>query len=189
MGANFRVVVAVAAVAGLAFTAAPASAEELVVGSFGGSFADNLKTCHVAAFEKATGATVSLKLGNSSQFAAALRAAGGKPDMDIVYIDNSLAAQAHNEGLTQTIDRAKVKSAPDILPSAWGKDDSYVVAMVSATTLPAEQSPHEPERLKADWGMQRGQGEADLDSALGLTDEEHDLFESQDKELDTTADF
>jgi putative spermidine/putrescine transport system substrate-binding protein len=134
MGANLRVVVAAAAVVGLGF-AAPLSAEELVVGSFGGSFADNLKTCHVAAFEKATGATVSLKLGNSSQFAAALRAAAGNPDMDIVYIDNSLAAQAHNEGLTQTIDRAKLKSAPDILPSAWGKDDSYVVAMVSATTL------------------------------------------------------
>jgi putative spermidine/putrescine transport system substrate-binding protein len=136
MGANLRVVVAAAAVVGLGLGfAAPLSAEELVVGSFGGSFADNLKTCHVAAFEKATGATVSLKLGNSSQFAAALRAAAGNPDMDIVYIDNSLAAQAHNEGLTQTIDRAKLKSAPDILPSAWGKDDSYVVAMVSATTL------------------------------------------------------
>jgi putative spermidine/putrescine transport system substrate-binding protein len=135
MGANLRVVVAAAAVAGLVLTAAPASAEELVVGSFGGSFADNLKTCHVAAFEKATGAAVSLKLGNSSQFAAALRAAGGNPDMDIVYIDNSLAAQAHNEGLTQSIDRTKLKSTPDILPSAWGKDDSYVVAMVSATTL------------------------------------------------------
>ena len=30
-----------------------ARADELVVGSFGGSFADNVKTCHVAAFEKA----------------------------------------------------------------------------------------------------------------------------------------
>ena len=133
MGANLRVVVGCSRRPRPSVV--PASAEDLVVGSFGGSFADNLKTCHVAAFEKATGATVSLKLGNSSQFAAALRAAAGKPDMDIVYIDNSLAAQAHNEGLTQTIDRSKLKSAPDILPSAWGKDDSYVVAMVSATTL------------------------------------------------------
>src|SRR5262249_16117592 len=57
---------------GLATT--PTRADELVVGSFGGSFADNVKACHVAAFEKATGATVSLKLGNSSQFAAAIRA-------------------------------------------------------------------------------------------------------------------
>jgi hypothetical protein len=45
------------------------------------------------------------------------------------------------------------------------------------------------EQLKAEGRLQRGQGEAELDSALGLTDEEDDLFESQDKELDTTADF
>jgi segregation and condensation protein B len=45
------------------------------------------------------------------------------------------------------------------------------------------------DRLKAEGPMQRGQGEAELDSALGLTDEEGDLFESRDKELDTTADF
>ncbi len=112
-----------------------AAAEELVVGSFGGSFADNVKACHVAAFEKATGATVSLKLGNSSQFAAAIRATGGKPDMDVVFIDNSLAAQTHGEKLNEAIDRKKLTNAADIIPTAWGKDDSYVVAMVSATVL------------------------------------------------------
>jgi putative spermidine/putrescine transport system substrate-binding protein len=112
-----------------------ARAEELVVGSFGGSFADNVKACHVAAFEKATGATVALKLGNSSQFAAAVRATGGKPDMDVVFIDNSLAVQTHGEKLNETIERKKLTHAADVIPTAWGKDDSYVVAMVSATTL------------------------------------------------------
>ncbi|CAN7425887.1 ABC transporter substrate-binding protein [Bosea sp. LjRoot9] len=112
-----------------------ARAEELVVGSFGGSFADNVKACHVAAFEKATGATVSLKLGNSSQFAAAIRATAGKPDMDIVYIDNSLAAQTQGEKLNEIIDRKKLKNAGDVIASAWGKDDAYVVAMVGATAL------------------------------------------------------
>jgi putative spermidine/putrescine transport system substrate-binding protein len=112
-----------------------ARAEQLVVGAFGGSFVDNVKACHVAAFEKATGATVAFKLGNSSQFAASIRATGGKPDMDIVYIDNSLAAQTHAEKLNVIIDRTKLKNAGDVIPSAWGKDDSYVVAMVSATAL------------------------------------------------------
>src|SRR5258708_6210788 len=112
-----------------------AGAEELVVGSFGGSFAENFKACHVAAFEKATGATVSLKLGNSSQFAAAIRATGGKPDMDVVFIDNSLAAQTHGEKLNEAIDRKKLTNAADVIPTAWGKDNSYVVAMVSATVL------------------------------------------------------
>ena len=126
----FRHATAVAAL-GAAFASA-AQAEELVVGAFGGSFADNVKACHVAAFEKATGATVSLKLGNSSQFAAGLRATAGKPDMDIVYIDNSLAAQTANEKLNEKIDRSKLKNAADVIPTAWGRDDSYVVAMVSA---------------------------------------------------------
>lgn len=112
-----------------------AHAEEIVVGAFGGSFAENVKACHVEAFQKATGATVSLKLGNSSQFAAALRATAGKPDMDVVYIDNSLASQTANEKLNETLDRKKLGNAPDVIPTAWGKDDSYVVAMVSATTL------------------------------------------------------
>jgi putative spermidine/putrescine transport system substrate-binding protein len=112
-----------------------ARAEELVVGAFGGSFADNVKACHVAAFEKATGATVSLKLGNSSQFAAAIRATGGKPDMDVVFIDNSLAAQTQGEKLNETIDRKKLSHAAEVIPTAWGKDDGYVVAMVSATAL------------------------------------------------------
>jgi putative spermidine/putrescine transport system substrate-binding protein len=128
----FRIVTTAVLCAGCALSA---GAEELVVGSFGGSFADNVKACHVAAFEKATGATVSLKLGNSSQFAAAIRATGGKPDMDVVFIDNSLAAQTHGEKLDETIDRTRLTHAADVIPTAWGKDDSYVVAMVSATAL------------------------------------------------------
>jgi len=124
-----------AAFAAASLLAAPAGAEELVVGSFGGSFADNVKACHVAAFEKATGATVALKLGNSSQFAAAIRAAAGNSDMDVVFIDNSLAVQIHNEKLSEAIDRAKLAHAGEVIPNAWGVDNSYVVAMVSATTL------------------------------------------------------
>ena len=125
---------AAAAFAAVATTTA-VQAEELVVGSFGGSFVENVKACHVAAFEKATGATVAFKLGNSSQFAAAIRATAGKPDMDFVYIDNSLAAQIHGEKLAETLDPAKLKNAGDVIKSAWGKDNSYVVAMVSATAL------------------------------------------------------
>ncbi len=119
---------------GLSLPAA-ARADELVVGSFGGSFADNVKACHVAAFEKATGSTVALKLGSSSQFAASVRASAGASDMDVIFIDNSLAVQIHNEKLNEPLSRAKLNHAGEIIPSAWGVDDSYVVAMVSATAL------------------------------------------------------
>jgi len=125
-----------AAIAALALgMATSARAEELVVGTFGGSFADNVKACHVAAFEKATGASVAFKLGNSSQFAAAIRASAGASDMDVVFIDNSLAVQIRNEKLNETLQRAKLTHAGEIIPNAWGVDDSYVVAMVSATAI------------------------------------------------------
>ena len=107
-----RLTIAAMLCVGLSF---PAAAQELVVGSFGGSFAENVKACHVTAFEKATGATVSLKLGNSSQFAAAIRATGGKPDMDVVFIDNSLAAQVHGEKLSEALDRRKLTNATDVM--------------------------------------------------------------------------
>ena len=45
------------------------------------------------------------------------------------------------------------------------------------------------EQLKADRLVQRGQGDNDLDSALGLADENEDPFESVGEELDTATDL
>ena len=45
------------------------------------------------------------------------------------------------------------------------------------------------ERLKAEGLLQSGQGEEDLDSALGLADEDEDPFESAGEELDTATDL
>ena len=115
--------------------AASAGAEELVLASYGGSFGEAVKACHVAAFEKATGATVSVKLNNSSQTAAALRATAGNPDMDVVFMDDAFAAQTNNEGLNEKLDRTKLTNAGDIIPSAWGKNDGYIATMVSATAI------------------------------------------------------
>jgi len=119
----------------VALVSCAAQAEDLVVGIFGGSFAENSKTCHIAPFEKKTGAKVTLKLGNSSQFAAAVRATGGKSDFDVVYIDNSLAAQLKNEKLLETIDKTKLGNAADISPRAFDKDDQYVAFETSATLI------------------------------------------------------
>lgn len=125
---------AAAAAAGL-LLGAPAHAQELVVGIFGGSFADDSKTCHIGEFEKKTGAKVALKMGSSSQFAAAIRATGGKSDFDVVYIDNSLATQLKNEKLLEVIDRSKLGNAKDISPRAFDKDNQYVVFMTGATVI------------------------------------------------------
>jgi len=112
-----------------------ASAQELVVGEFGGSFADNVKACYIDAFEKKTGATVVTKLANSAQQAAAIRATAGQSDMDVVFADDAFAVQMANEGLLVTLDRAKLSNVPEIIDGAWGKGDAYVAAMLGATTI------------------------------------------------------
>jgi putative spermidine/putrescine transport system substrate-binding protein len=123
----------VVAVAGFSSTAV--RAEELVLASYGGSFAEAVKTCFIPPFEKATGATVVVKLNNSSQTAAALRATAGNPELDVAFMDDALSAQTNNENLNERLDRSKLSNAPDIIPNAWGKDDGYVATMVSATAI------------------------------------------------------
>lgn len=124
-----------AAFAAAAMVTGPVHAQELVVGIFGGSFQDDSKTCHVSEFEKKTGAKVAMKTGNSSQFAAAIRATGGKSEFDVVYIDNSLAVQLKNEKLLDTIDRSKLPSAADVSPRMFDKDNQFVVFMTGATVI------------------------------------------------------
>lgn len=124
---------AAAALAGLAVSSA--GAQELVLGEFGGSFADNVKACYIDPFEAATGATVVTKLANSAQQAAAVRATAGQSDMDVLFADDAFAVQMANEGLLVPLDRAKLTNAPEIIDGAWGKDDAYVAAMLGATTI------------------------------------------------------
>jgi len=112
-----------------------AQAQQLVVATFGGSFADDTKTCVVAPFEKASGAKVVIQLGNSVQHAAAIRAMGGKPNYDVAYMDNSLATQLAGEGLLAPIDTTALSSYPDIDKAAFGPANAYVAFEVSATAI------------------------------------------------------
>ena len=76
-----------------------ASAQQLNVAIFGGSFADNVRACVAEPFEKQSGARVNFVLGNSVQNAARLRATRGRPDVDIAYMDLKVVVQAKAEGV------------------------------------------------------------------------------------------
>src|SRR5580698_1727486 len=99
----FAIALAFAATLAAAAVAPAAQAQQIVVATFGGVFADDTKTCNIAPFEKATGAKVVTQLGNSVQHAAAIRAMGGHPTYDVAYMDNSLATQLDAEGLVTPI--------------------------------------------------------------------------------------
>ncbi|WP_338878480.1 ABC transporter substrate-binding protein [Achromobacter veterisilvae] len=127
---------ACAAVVGMFSWGGTALAADLVVGLFGGSFLDASRECQIKAFEEKTGARVRTKLGSSAQFAAAVRATGGKSDFDVVYLDNSLATQLRNEKLLEPIDRARLANAKAVSPSAFdGDSPSYVSFMTGSTVI------------------------------------------------------
>lgn len=132
-----RVLPGIAALAAGAFAlASPLAAQEkLTIATFGGSFLDAVKFCHIPVFEKATGAAVETVLGNSVQHAASVRAMGASSDYDVVYIDDSAAMQLKAENLLHPLDRAALASAEELDPRAFGPDDAFVVFMTGATAI------------------------------------------------------
>ncbi len=127
---------AAALAAGAVALAAPLAAQEkLTIATFGGSFLEAVKTCHIPVFESATGATVEAVLGNSVQHAASVRAMGANSDYDVVYIDDSAAMQLRAENLLHPLDRSALTSAGDLDPRAFGPDDTFVVFMTGATAI------------------------------------------------------
>src|SRR5262245_13891712 len=119
-------------IAGLAL---PASAEELVVATFGGTFVDNSKKCHATAFEKATGATVKYVLGSSVQTMAKLRAAGARSELDVAYMDSQIVKQVKAEGLLQPLEPAKIAGWNDIYEVSRDKDAHWVSLMFAGTMI------------------------------------------------------
>src|SRR5690242_14612730 len=112
----------------------PAFADELVVATFGGTFVDNSKKCHAAAFEKTTGSTVKYVLGSSVQTAAKLRAAGARAEFDVAYMDSQIVKQAKAEGLLQALEPAKIDHWNDLYEASRDKD-AYWVSMMFAGTI------------------------------------------------------
>ncbi|WP_226577739.1 ABC transporter substrate-binding protein [Acuticoccus sediminis] len=119
----------------LAQAATEASAQELVIATFGGSFLDASKECHIAPFEEATGSEVDTVVGNTTQHSASIRAMGGQSEYDVVYLDDSAATQLKNEGLLADIDRSQLTAAGQIDPRAFDESGQYVVFMTGATAI------------------------------------------------------
>ncbi|MCW5744930.1 MAG: ABC transporter substrate-binding protein [Alphaproteobacteria bacterium] len=116
-------------------TVSGASAQELVVGIFGGTFAENTRACAVQPFEKATGAKVKFVLGSSVQNVAKLRATKGSPELDVAYMDLAIATQGKNEGLLSKLDTAKLSNYGSLYDNAKDKDARFVGMMYGATAL------------------------------------------------------
>jgi spermidine/putrescine-binding protein len=115
--------------------ALPASAEDLVVGIFGGSFVENAKKCHAEPFQKATNATVKYLLGSSVQTAAKLRAAGGRAEFDVTYMDSQIVKQVKAEGLLQPLEPGKIAHWNDLYDASKDPGNQWVSLMFAGTTI------------------------------------------------------
>jgi putative spermidine/putrescine transport system substrate-binding protein len=125
-----------AAIGCAAIAAAPAIADDnLVVGTYGGVFLENVRTCNGSAFEKLTGKKVTFVAGNSVEAAARLRATKGKPSVDVVYLDIEVALQAKGEGLIEKIGYESLKSTPEVMKSAFDPEGYFITTLLDATTL------------------------------------------------------
>jgi spermidine/putrescine-binding protein len=128
--------VAGTALSALTLLPATASAQELVVAIFGGSFADNTQECAVKLFEEQTGASVQFVLGSSVQTAAKLRAAGEQSGIDVSYMDLQIVNQAKAEGLLESIDYDQLSHVGDVYDSAKDSEgQNWVALMYSGTAI------------------------------------------------------
>lgn len=133
---SLKTVTAIAAIWMIAGTTLPAQAAgELVIATFGGSFAEDTKTCHVEAFEKATGAKGILTLGSSVDTAAKIRATAGNPEIDVAYMDISIAKQIKAEGLLETLDFSSLSNYAEVAKQAFDPDGNFATFMTAATVI------------------------------------------------------
>ena len=114
-------------------TAAVSESNEVNVAMYGGSFADMTKKCYIEPFEEQYKAKVNVVIGNSTDNLAKLRAQKNNPQIDVAYMDWSVALQAKNEGLIEKLNHEKIPNMSELYEKAIGKD-GYLVAQLFACT-------------------------------------------------------
>ena len=109
--------------------------QELTIATYGGSWMDDVRVCHVEPFEAETGVKVTIKPGNSAEFAVALRSGAGSSGIDVVTLEDPVNIQVKSEGLLETLDRSKLPKAAGLDERHWDKDNTYVRYLLGLTTL------------------------------------------------------
>jgi spermidine/putrescine-binding protein len=93
--------------------------DELVVTTWGGSFADAVRTTVIEPFQKAYGVRVTMGVtGNQAEMLTKLRAAtmGGTPDIDLCFNDLSFSYSAIKQGLVEPLRLENIPNLKTVLP-------------------------------------------------------------------------
>jgi putative spermidine/putrescine transport system substrate-binding protein len=121
-------------IAALAWTLAPASAEQktLYVAGYGGSFEKTIREEVIPAFEKAHDVKVEYVAGNSTDTLAKLQAQKGNQQIDVAIVDDGPMYQAIELGFCGKIDGLP---SSDLYPAARFEGDRAVGTSLVATGL------------------------------------------------------
>jgi len=96
-----------------------AQGKTLIVPTLGGVWEQFWRSTIIPAFEKESGATVTLDVGNGRVFGANLRAAGAdKPPYSVIMTNEVFAASLRKEGYFEKLDLNKVPNYADLYPIA-----------------------------------------------------------------------
>lgn len=111
-----RAALAGASLSLLLAAAGPAQAADLVVTAYGGVWEKYFRECYVAEFEKRTGKTVEVVLGNPVQWLNQITANPQKPPIDVIVNTIDSAYEAARRGVVDKFDPAKLPNLKDIEP-------------------------------------------------------------------------
>ena len=120
------------AAGGLSSQRASAQAKTLIVPTLGGVWEQFWRKTIAPAFTAASGAAVTLDVGNGRVFGANLRAAGAaSPPYSIVMTNEVFASGLRKEGFFEKLDLTKLSNYADLYPLAKSTDGWGAIAAVS----------------------------------------------------------
>lgn len=108
---------------------------ELVFSGFGGSLQKALQATVIPAFEKKYGVKVIYVTGTSNQILAKVRAQKEKPQIDVIWANDTTHYQGKAEKLFAKLDTSMVKSLPQLYDFAKDPDGVGVVMGIQALSL------------------------------------------------------
>lgn len=120
-------------VAGLSLPALAAT--ELVFAGFGGSFQKAMEKTVIPMFEKKYDAKVIYVTGTSNQLLAKVRAQRERPQIDVIWANDTTHYQGKKEGVFEKLDPKIVTNLQHLYPVARDADDVGVVMGIQAIAL------------------------------------------------------
>jgi len=122
---GFRLALLSTALVGLSSVA---SAQSIVVGSYGGSWGEAIKACVADPFTEETGVAVMLEPNVSSVTLAKLEQQKNDPIFSATWLDGGISELAQD--VVENIDPAKIGGIDDILPQAvYRRPDGSIYAI------------------------------------------------------------